>query len=71
MRFRFREAPALRFRWIGPSDNAPPLRLPVIGPVAAIIGPGGEAGPPGPPGIPGDGATDPGDLTLYLLNALI
>ena len=71
MRFRFREAPPVRFRWIGPSDSAPSLSLPDIGPVAAVIGPGGEAGPPGPPGIPGDGATDPGDLTLIFDNHLI
>lgn len=71
MRFRFREAPSLRFRWIGPSDNAEPLRLPDIGPVAAVIGPNGPSGPPGPPGTPGDGATDPGDLTLIFNNHLI
>lgn len=71
MNCRFREIHPVRFRWIGPSDDAPPLRLPVIGPVAAVIGPEGEAGPPGPRGLDGDGATDPGDLTLYLLNALI
>ena len=71
MRFRFREARPVRLRWIGPSDNAPPLRLPVIGEVAAVIGPSGERGPPGPPGIPGDGATDPGDLTLIFNNGLI
>lgn len=71
MKFRFREAREARFRWIGPSDNAPPLRLPVIGPVAAVIGPEGEAGPPGPRGLDGDGATDPGDLTLIFNNGLI
>lgn len=71
MKFRFREVPSIRFRWIGPSDSAPPLRVPLIGPVAAVIGPEGQAGPPGPPGIPGDGATDPGDLTLIFDNGLI
>lgn len=71
MRFRFRDTPQARFRWIGPSDSAPPLRLPVIGPVAAVIGPEGERGPQGLPGIPGDGATDPGDLTLIFDNGLI
>lgn len=71
MRFRFREAPAVRFRWIGPTENAPPLRLPVIGAVAAVIGPEGERGPPGPPGVAGDGATDPGDLTLIFENHLL
>lgn len=71
MRFRFREAPAMRFRWIGPSDNAAPLRIPVVGPVAAVIGPAGERGIQGPPGIPGDGATDPGDLVLIFNNHLI
>lgn len=71
MRFRFREAPRLRFRWIGPSDSAPPLRLPIIGPVAAVIGPEGERGPMGPRGIDGDGATDPGDLTLIFNNGLV
>lgn len=71
MRLRFREAAIARFRWIGPSENAPPLRLPVIGPVAAVIGPEGERGPPGPRGIDGDGATDPGDLVLIFNNHLI
>jgi hypothetical protein len=71
MRFRFREARPFRFRWIGPSDSALPLRLPVIGPVAAVIGPTGQSGPPGPPGTPGDGATDPGDLTLVFNNHLL
>lgn len=71
MRFRFREARPVRFRWIGPSENASPLRLPVVGAVAAVIGPTGLPGPPGPPGIPGDGATDPGDLTLIFNNHLI
>jgi len=71
MRFRFREARQVRFRWIGPSDSAPPLRLPLIGPVAAVIGPEGQRGPAGPRGIDGDGATDPGDLTLIFDNHLI
>lgn len=71
MRFRFREARQARFRWIGPSDSAPPLRHPVIGPVAAVIGPEGREGPRGAQGIPGDGATDPGDLTLIFNNHLI
>lgn len=53
MRFRFREAPKLRFRWIGPSDNAPPLTLPTVGPVAAVIGPTGAPGPAGRDGQDG------------------
>lgn len=71
MRLRFREAPAARFRWIGPSENEPPLRLPLVGPVAAVIGPEGPRGQQGQPGIPGDGATDPGDLVLIFNNHLI
>lgn len=53
MRFRFREARPVRFRWIGPADNAPPLRLPVIGEVAAVIGPQGQPGPAGKDGKDG------------------
>ena len=53
MRFRFREARPVRLRWIGPSDNAPPLRLPVIGEVAAVIGPQGHPGPAGKDGKDG------------------
>lgn len=71
MRFRFREVRPVRFRFIGPSETAPALRLPGVGPVAAVVGPEGERGAPGPQGIPGDGATDPGDLTLIFNNQLI
>ncbi len=65
------ETPACVFDWIGPSDDAPPLRSPSGAILAAVVGPEGERGSPGPQGTPGDGATDPGDLTLIFNNQLL
>ncbi len=68
---RWREIAPVRWRWIGPSDQATPLAGPRVGGVAAVVGPPGGNGPPGPAGADGDGATDPGDLTLIFDNQLI
>lgn len=43
---RWREIALVRWRWIGPSDQAAPLKTPGVGAAAAIIGPPGPAGQP-------------------------
>lgn len=71
VRWRIPAPPRLRFRFGMQTAVALPAEGPL--PLAVVIGPKGDDGAngvPGPPG-PGIGDYDPGDLSIYFLNALI